>query len=141
MESLGYIISVLGLVIVLIWIGLFKFTPTEAKDIEPYITNSPFMNWLYSYFDIYTVSKIIGTLEIITGVLIFSSFFNSYAGLIGGIFSTFTFLITLSFIFSTPNSIERIDNFILPDAFILKDIMPLGISIHITYKAWIEIFG
>ena len=47
MKDIGFHVSLMGLALILIWIGLFKFTLTEAKAIEPLIANSPFMKWMY----------------------------------------------------------------------------------------------
>lgn len=140
MNNIGFHVSLIGLAIVLIWIGLFKFTPTEAKAIEPLVSNSPFMSWLYRLLSVQAVSNTIGTIEVITGILLLLNYITPYGGLIGGFLATFTFLATISFIFSTPNAIERIDNFILPDAFILKDIMALGIALSIFFKSYSTIY-
>lgn len=140
MKDIGFHISLFGVAIILIWIGLFKFTPTEAKAIEPMISNSPLMKWMYKIASINGVSKIIGTIEVITGLLLLLNYFTPYGGLVGGFMASATFIVTISFIFTTPNAIEKIDGFILPDAFILKDIMALGISLTIFIKSFNEIY-
>jgi uncharacterized membrane protein YkgB len=140
MENFGFHISLIGLATVLIWIGLFKFTPTEAKAIEPLVTHSPLVGWLYGFMGLRAVSNTIGTIEVITGILLLLNYFTPYGGLVGGFLSALTFVVTLTFIFSTPNGIERIDNFVLPDAFILKDLMALGISLTIFAKSFRAIF-
>ncbi len=141
MKDIGFHISLVGVAVILIWIGLFKFTPTEAKAIEPLVSNSPFMKWMYNIVSIHGVSKIIGTIEVITGLLLLLNYFTPYGGLVGGFLASATFIMTLSFIFTTPNAIEKIDGFILPDAFILKDIMALGISLTIFTKSFNEIYN
>jgi reactive chlorine resistance protein C len=134
-EKTGFYIALYGVAIILIWIGIFKFTPTEAKAIKPLVENSPLMRWMYNYMSELNVSKLIGILEIITGVLLASYPISAKMGLVGGIMSSLTFLTTLSFLFTTPGAIQKIDGIWLPDAFILKDIMALGISIYITALA------
>ncbi len=140
MEKLGFNLSLIGVATILIWIGLFKFTPTEAKAIEPLVSHSPLVSWMYKFMSLQTVSNSIGLIEVITSILLLLNYFTPYGGLIGGFLSAITFIITLTFIFSTPNGIEKIDNFILPDAFILKDLMALGISISIFAKSYEAIF-
>ncbi len=140
MKDIGFHISLMGLSLILIWIGLFKFTTTEAKAIQPLVSNSPFIKWMYKVASASGVSKIIGTIEVITGLLLLLNYLTPYGGLVGGFLASATFIMTLSFIFTTPNAIEKIDGFILPDAFILKDIMALGISITIFLKSFHEIF-
>ncbi len=39
--TFGYKLGVFGVVLVLLWIGIFKFTPTEAAAIEPLIKKPP----------------------------------------------------------------------------------------------------
>ena len=40
--KLGYYVSLFGTVVILLWIGLFKFTPTEAAAIRPLLEHHPF---------------------------------------------------------------------------------------------------
>jgi reactive chlorine resistance protein C len=138
LQKIGYAVSVLGVALVLIWIGIFKFTPTEAKAIRPMVENSPLMSWLYLIFSELTVSKLIGVIEIIIGVGLVVSLRLPQVGLVAGGFSAITFLVTISFIFTTPNAIEKVDGIWLPDAFILKDVMALGISLSVLSKAYIK---
>lgn len=74
-QSLGYAVSVIGLALILLWIGIFKFTPTEAKAIEPLVANSFLMSWLYIITSVQGVSVLIGTVEIITAVCLLLHFF------------------------------------------------------------------
>ena len=141
MKNLGFHISLFSLAVILIWIGLFKFTPTEAKAIEPLVSTSPLMSWLYEWFGRQQISNLIGALEILTGILLIFYYVNPYSGLIGGALSIITFLITLSFLFSMPNAIQQIDGFWLPDTFILKDLMALGISVSIFMQSYQKILN
>ncbi|MDP1676754.1 MAG: DUF417 family protein [Bacteroidota bacterium] len=133
-QTLGYSISVIGVATVLIWIGIFKFTPTEAKGIEPLVRNSFLMSWMYSVVSVDGVSKIIGTIEIITAVCLLLHFFWKKAGIVGGIFSALTFLLTLSFLFTTPGVFSTIDGVLITDFFIIKDVMAFGISLMVLGK-------
>lgn len=132
LEKIGFYIALYGMAIVLIWIGIFKFTPTEAKGIQSLVENSPLMSWMYEFMSQLTVSKVIGSAEIATGILLILQPVSAKAGIVGGIFSTLTFLITLSFIFTTPKAITKVDGLWIPNQFLLKDIMALGISIYIV---------
>ncbi len=53
----GYLIGVLGVSLILIWLGIYKFTPTEAKLIEPLVLNHPLMGWAYQFLSIQAVSN------------------------------------------------------------------------------------
>ncbi len=134
-SSLGYVISVVGVAIVLLWIGIFKFTPTEAKAIEPLVKNSFLMKWMYSVTGVQGVSNIIGTIEIVTALCLLLHFFQKKAGIVGGILSSITFLLTLSFLFTTPEVFSVVDGVPVTEFFILKDVMALGISIMVLGKS------
>ena len=64
----GYYLGVFGVALVLIWLGIYKFTPTEAKLIEPLVVNHPAMSWLYNVISVQAVSNIIGLTEIIVAL-------------------------------------------------------------------------
>src|SRR5215467_8906738 len=53
-----------GLVLLILWFGLFKFTPTEAQAIQPLVANSPALSWLYWLTDVRGASRLIGLAEI-----------------------------------------------------------------------------
>ena len=133
---IGYTVAVLGVAIVLIWIGIFKFTATEAKAIEPLVRNHPLMSWMYKLTSVQGVSNIIGSIEIVAAALLLLHFFWKKAGLIGGILSAFIFLFTLSFLLTTPGVSKTVDTMPVTDFFILKDIMALGISLRVIGKSY-----
>lgn len=139
LPNFGFFVSLYGLALILFWIGIFKFTATESKAIEPLVKNSPFMGWLYSYLSIQGVSNLIGAIEIITALLLMFFPFAPRLSFIGGALGVFTFLLTLSFLFSSPNGFEKIDGIWLPDAFILKDLMALGISLQVLERSYRDI--
>lgn len=47
LESAGALVSRYGLVMILVLIGILKFTPAEADGIQPLVAHSPFMSWMY----------------------------------------------------------------------------------------------
>lgn len=134
-QSLGYTISVVGAAIVLLWIGIFKFTPAEAKGIESLVKNSFLMSWLYNVTSVQGVSILIGSIEIVAAVCLLLSFFWKKAELVGGLLSAIIFLVTLSFLLTTPGVFKSIDGVPVTDFFILKDIMALGISLMVMGRS------
>lgn len=50
LKKIGFYVSYLSIFLILLWIGIFKFTPTEAEAIRPLLENHPFMSWMYSFF-------------------------------------------------------------------------------------------
>lgn len=73
--SPGFNIAVVGTAITLLWIGLYKYTPAEAKDIQSVVIESPFMSWLNSIFSLQGLSNFIVTFEIITAILLLLQLF------------------------------------------------------------------
>lgn len=128
---IGYYISLFGAAIILLWIGIFKFTPTEAEGIKHLIENHFLTFFVYDIVSVQTVSNAIGAIEIIIALLlVFSVKFASlrkYAA-IGMIV---TFLTTLSYLFTTPGIWKVVDGVPVIDFFILKDLMLLGFGLMI----------
>ncbi|QZT37988.1 YkgB family protein [Halosquirtibacter xylanolyticus] len=133
--AIGENVERYGLVLILLWYGIFKFTPTEAEAIVPLVKNSPFMSWMLHLFSVQVTSNIIGSAEIITALALAVGPWKPKIGLVGGILSTLTFLATLSFLFSSPGMFKLVDNMYVPNGFILKDLMLLGFSIWATGDA------
>ncbi|MDR6457077.1 putative membrane protein YkgB [Chryseobacterium vietnamense] len=127
----GYYISLFGAALILLWIGIFKFTPTEAAAIKPLVENHFLTFFVYKIMSVQAVSNLIGTIEIIIALLlIFSAKFavlKNYAG-IGMIV---TFLVTLNYLLTTPGMWKIVDGVPVTDFFILKDLMFLGFGLMI----------
>lgn len=147
MGNLGVNLSRIGVGIVLLFIGMYKFTDVEANNIFVDVSNSPILSWMYkvSDGDKYPVSCFIGGIEIVVALLIFFSFKNQKAALMGGILGTITFLITLSFYFTTPSpeGMMGLKHFVMiedwcfsPNPFILKDIVFLGVCLQLAVDNW-----
>jgi uncharacterized membrane protein YkgB len=138
MRDLGVNISRVGVGVVLLAIGLYKFTSKEAEDIFVAVSNSPILSWLYKLGSHQFVSNLIGSMEILIAFLIFFGFKNQKAALMGGILGTITFLITLSFFFTSPSDkvFEMVDWCPTPNGFILKDIVFLGVCLQLSIENW-----
>lgn len=132
LTRIGYYISLFGAALILLWIGIFKFTPIEAAAIKPLVENHFLTFFVYKIISVQTVSNLIGAIEIIIALLlIFSAKFavlKKYAG-IGMIV---TFLVTLSYLFTTPGIWKIVDGVPVTDFFILKDLMLLGFGFMIV---------
>lgn len=89
-------------VLVVGWIGLMKFTGYEAKGIEPLVTHSPFMSWMYSFLSVQTFSNLLGVVEVTIAILIGLRHWSAKAAALGSAGAVMMFLTTLSFLFSTP---------------------------------------
>ena len=120
--KIGYYISLLGVATILLWIGAFKFTHTEAEGIKPLVEHSFLLSWLYKILSMQGVSNLIGVIALALIVGIFSPIVRKLA-FVG---CTITFLITLSFLFTSAKTYYYIEGVPVTDFFILKDIPMLG---------------
>ena len=64
-EAVGRELTRYGLVIVVGWIGLMKFTTYEAEGIRPFVANSPLMSWVYGLISVPGFSAMLGVVEVI----------------------------------------------------------------------------
>jgi reactive chlorine resistance protein C len=126
LNKIGFYVSYLGTFLILLWIGIFKFTPTEAEVIRPLVENHPLMSWMYNFFSVQAVSGIIGSIEIVTALLLLLGLKWKISRMIGGLFVIVTFLLTISFLFTTPGVWKIVDGVPVTDFFVLKDLVMLG---------------
>jgi uncharacterized membrane protein YkgB len=134
LERSGYTTGVIATITVLLWIGIFKFTPGEAAAIKSYVSHSFLMNWMYSLFSVQTVSNIIGIYEIVTGVLLIASFWSRKIGFIAGVLTLIIFVTTLSFLITTPGIWKIREGVPVTDFFVVKDLAYLAIALLVIAK-------
>ncbi|NVJ99253.1 MAG: DUF417 family protein [Alphaproteobacteria bacterium] len=92
-------VMLLGLILVLGWIGGMKFTMVEADGIEPLLKTSPVFNWwLPVYFTKMQASYVIGVIELIAVLGLTGYWWNSRLFDLGLLLSLATFIVTLSFL-------------------------------------------
>ncbi|PEG33363.1 hypothetical protein CQY20_31190 [Mycolicibacterium agri] len=138
--AVGNAIVRYGLVVVIAWIGLMKFTASEAMRISQFTSHSPFMSWLNGFLSIRAQSNVIGVIEILTAVLIVLNVVSPRLGAVGGALGALLFVITLSFLFTTPGigdsaaggfpALSRLGEFLLKDLVLLgASILALGQSL------------
>ena len=132
--SLGYKLGVFGVVLTLLWIGIFKFTPTEAAAIEPLVANHPLIGWIYNFLSVQMVSNIIGLTEIIIAIGLIAGFFNPKIGYLSGLLALFTFITTLSFMITTPNTWKVVDGVLITNFFLLKDIVFFAVALLVIER-------
>ncbi len=139
LENIGTIIIRYGLVIILLAVGALKFTAYEAEGIQGLVANSPLLSWTYSIFTVRSFSAILGVVEIVLGLLIATRPFAPQISAIGSIGAIFMFLVTLSFILTTPGVWQAGYGFpfpsVLPGQFLVKDIMLLGAAVWTAGEA------
>lgn len=138
LERTGIGVSRYGLVAILLLIGGLKFTHAEAQGIQPLVSQSPFMSWMYSVLSVQAVSNLIGVIEIGVAFLMALRPISPRASFIGSLGAVITFLITLSFLVTTPGAFEA--GYWYPrlggtGQFLIKDLALLGASIWTAAEA------
>ncbi len=139
LENIGANVIRYGLVIILLWVGALKFTAYEAEGIQGLIANSPLMSWMLGIMSVQAVSMLIGTVEIILGLMIATRPFAPQISAIGSLGAIIVFLITLSFLLTTPGVWQPGYGFPfpspMPGQFLAKDLLLLGAAIWTAGEA------
>ena len=114
-ELLGGVILRYGLVLFLVLFGLAKFTDAEAQTIQPWVAHSPFLGWLYAVTTLQGASNLIGLIELTVGLLLAVRPWWPRVSVVGSLGGMLAFLITLSFLFTTPNLSPEWQGFLMKD--------------------------
>lgn len=140
LKNIGTFIIRYGLVLILLYVGALKFTAYEAEGIKPLVENSFLMSWGYKVMSIYSFSALIGVIEILLAVLIATRSFNAKLSGYGSLGAIIMFIITLSFLFTTPGAWQEGYGFPfpspMPGQFVFKDILSLGAAIWTAGEAF-----
>src|SRR5262245_19464836 len=122
-----------GLVLILLWIGGMKFTTYEAQGIRPFVENSPLFAWTYPVLGVQGLSNILGTTEILVGLLIAARPWLPRLSAVGSLLAVGMFLSTLSFLVTTPGAwADEIGGFpaiSVLGQFLIKDVALLAAAV------------
>lgn len=139
LENFGALVIRYGLVIILLWVGLLKFTAYEAEGIQGLVANSPFTSWAYNLFSVRSFAALLGAIEILLGVLIATRSVAPKLSAMGSLGAIFMFLVTLSFALTTPGVWQPGYGFPFPSPFpgqfLAKDLLLLGAAIWTAGEA------
>jgi uncharacterized membrane protein YkgB len=140
-EAVGRELARFGLVVVVGWIGLMKFTAYEAEGISRYVANSPLMSWVYEFMSHRGFSAGLGVVEVAIALLIAARPFSPRACAVGSALAVGMFLNTLSFLVTTPGvwaadagGFPALSG--APGQFLIKDLALLGIALWSLGEAW-----
>ena len=140
---IGGKVTLYGLALVFAWIGAMKFTAYEANAIQGLVASSPLLSWLYGILDVRGVANLIGTIEIVTALLLVARPYSALAGVIGGLLVAGTTAVTLTFILTAPGWEASLGGFpalsVVPGQFLLKDVILLGAGLAIAGDALKEL--
>jgi uncharacterized membrane protein YkgB len=140
-EAVGRELTRYGLVVVVGWIGLMKFTTYEAEGIRSFVANSPLMSWVYGLISVPGFSAMLGVIEVIIALLIAARPFWPRASALGSALAVGMFLTTLSFLVTTPGvwassagGFPALSAF--PGQALIKDLALLGIALWTLGESW-----
>ena len=128
LEIVGASVLRYSLVFFLLFFGALKWTAEEARGVNPLIANSPFLSWAHNLFGIQGASEFVGIIELAVAGLIALRRWKPLLSAWGSVLAVGMFLVTLSFLFTTPNVQQSVP-------FLLKDISLLGASLWTAGEA------
>ena len=140
-EAVGRALARYGLVVIVGWIGILKFTAYEAEGVRLYVANSPLMSWIYGFLSVRDFSAVLGVVEVAIALLIAARPISPRASALGSALAVGMFLTTLSFLVTTPGVWEASAGGFPalsahPGQFLIKDLALLGISHWTLGEAW-----
>ena len=115
-----------------------KFTPEEAEGIQTLVDHSPLMSWLYAVLSVRGVSNLIGCVELAIAVLLALRPFSARLSFAGSMGAILTFVLTATFLFSTPGAVQLGSGFSLLGAagqFLIKVLALLGVAVWTAAEA------
>lgn len=126
-------LNFLPVAIVYLWIGGMKFTLIEAQGIEPLVSSSPLLSWLYSFFDLQTASNLIGLYDLaIVALLGLSLWFKRF--IVPALIAASTvFIVTQSFFITWDNALSPDTIISSGGQFLIKDLWYL-VNLVIIYR-------
>lgn len=137
-RNLPFLITSIGMIVMLLWAGSFKMTRPGAEGIIPLVSNSPLIWWHFKLFGPYIGSDLIGLTEWLSAVLIIAGYFRPKAGVLGGLVGVVIFFTTSTMIMTTPGAIISVPG--IPGMrymsflglFLFKDVISLGVSFYLV---------
>ena len=131
-QPLGTGVLRYGLVCLLLFWGGLKFTQFEAEAIQPLLAYSPLLSWMLAVFEVRTASAIIGVIEIILALGILTRRLLPRVSGLASLGASSMFLVTLSFLFSTPGVLDPMSPAF---GFLVKDLILLGAALYTAEEA------
>jgi uncharacterized membrane protein YkgB len=142
-EDLDYHFLRASMVLIFLLFGYQKWFEYEAQMLIPFISNSPFISWLYPVFGIRRASWFLGVSEWLFGALLFLGFWDKRLGVLGALGSTIIYIMTVSIIPFMPNgwaaSAGGFPAMAGNVAFLMKDVVLLSVSFDMLKKELVRL--
>src|SRR6476619_1225524 len=136
-HNLPFLITSVGMIVMLVWAGAYKMTVPGAEGIVPLVSNSPLISWHFKLFGPYIGSDIIGITEITAAILIIVGYVRTTVGIIGGLIVAVMLFITSTMVITTPTAIISVPGIhgmkymSFLGLFLFKDVISLGASVNL----------
>jgi uncharacterized membrane protein YkgB len=133
-EDIEYHVLRASMVIIFAFFGYTKWHQYGAQAMIPFISNSPFIFWLYPAFGVRGGARFLGASEWTICALLYAGFWDKRFGILGALGSTATFLTTVTIIPFMPNGWDPAAGFPAMAGevpFLTKDIVLLAVSIYL----------
>jgi uncharacterized membrane protein YkgB len=130
-HNIPFLISSVGLIVMLLWAGSYKMTAPGAEGIIPLVSNSPLTSWHFKLFGPYIGADLIGLTEITAATLMIVGYFWPKAGILGGLIACAMFFTTSTMIITTPGALTNVHGMRYMSflgLFLFKDVVALGVS-------------
>jgi reactive chlorine resistance protein C len=137
-RHLPFLVTSIGMIVVLLWAGSYKMTAPGAEGIVPLVSNSPLVSWHFRVFGPYIGSDLIGLTEIVAAALMIAGYFKPKAGIIGALITSVMFFTTSTMIITTPGAIISVQGIrgmrymSFLGLFLFKDVISLGVSFYLV---------
>jgi uncharacterized membrane protein YkgB len=143
-KDLEYHLLRAAMVIIFLFFGYTKWHQYAAQAIMPFISNSPFIFWLYPAFGVRGATRFLGASEWIICALLYAGFWDKRFGILGALGSTITFFTTVTIIPFIPNGWDPVAGFpaMAGDVpFLMKDLVLLAVSIYLLKQDILRVFS
>jgi uncharacterized membrane protein YkgB len=134
-RHIPFLITSIGMVVMLLWAGSYKMTAPGAEGIIPLVSNSPLTSWHFKLFGPYIGSDIIGLTEVTAAVLIIAGYLWPKAGIVGGLIACVMFFTTSTMLITTPGAITMVRGMgymSFLGLFLFKDVISLGVAFYLV---------
>ena len=134
-REIPFLLSSVGMIVMLLWAGSYKMTAPGAEGIIPLVSNSPLISWQFKAFGPYLGSDLIGATEWTAAILFLLGYKWPKAGVLGGIVATVMFFTTSTMLITTPGALIAVHGLKYMSflgLFLYKDIISLGVAFYLT---------
>ena len=141
-SRVGIAVARYGLALILLLMGIVKFTHAAGLGIQPFIAHSPFLSWPYSLASVDAVSRGFGLIELVTAFAIVVRPVFPAVSALGSILAAGAHATTTSFLVTTPGVWDPAFPLLgTTGSFLSKDIVLLGAALFMAGEAKHAAFG